>query len=429
MITDAGSARPQGDAALGRGNTVKVAYLMSRFPKITETFILYEMLAIERFGIRVEVYPLRREKTAVTHAEAGAVVDRARFLPFFSWEVARAQAHFLRRRPLAYLGALATMICATLGSARFLLYGLAMFPKAVLMARRMESEGIQHMHAHFCNHPAAAAFIIHRITGIPYSVTAHGSDLHVDRHMLREKVREAAFFAPISEYNREMILREAGEEHRPKVIVLHCGVDTSVFRAEDRPPRTGPATLICIGTLHEVKGQLYLVEACRILRDAGVPLHCLLVGDGPDRAMLEGRIRKAGLEDTITLVGRRNRREIARLLQSADALIAPSVQARDGRREGIPVVLMEAMASGLPVVASRISGIPELVEHGVTGLLVAPRDAEALADAVRQLVENPELARRMGQAGRLKIEREFDLTTNAGFLAERIRAVALSNVL
>src|SRR5262249_25533710 len=146
------------------------------------------------------------------------------------WPIVRAHLRYLRRKPRAYLGALWSMLRGTIGSLNFFFGALGIFPKTVYFAELMEAEGVQHVHAHFANHPAAPAFIIHRLADIPYSFTAHGSDLHVDRHMLREKVAEAAFVVPISRYNKELIVETCGEQFRDKVVVIHCGVDTEVFQ-------------------------------------------------------------------------------------------------------------------------------------------------------------------------------------------------------
>jgi colanic acid/amylovoran biosynthesis glycosyltransferase len=398
----------------------KVAYIMSRFPKLTETFILYEMLALEDQGVQVEIYPLLRERTTVMHPEAMAMVERAHFQPFVSWPIVRAQLRYLRRKPLAYLGALWSVLRSTIGSLNFFVGALGIFPKTVYFAELMEAEGVNHVHAHFANHPTVAAFIIHRLAGIPYSFTAHGSDLHVDRHMLREKVAEAAFVVPISGYNKELIIEECGEQFRANIVVIHCGVDTQVFQPVVRAS-AGLLTILCIGTLHEVKGQTYLIDACRLLNQRGIAFTCNFVGDGPDREMLAAQIAKAGLEEHVHLLGRRNREEIAGLLQAADVVVAPSVLTKEGKREGIPVVLMEAMGSGVPVIASGISGIPELVQHERSGLLTPPRDGQAIADALERLQRDPVLRARLGRAGREKVLSDFDLATNAAALAKRFR--------
>lgn len=418
------SAALSGDPAGGAGRA-PIAYLMSRWPKLTETFILYELLAVEGLGQPVELYPLLRHREPVSHPEAVALGERAHYQPFLSPAILASQLDALRRRPRAYLGALAALLRGTLGSANYLVGGLAIFPKVVHMAREMEAAGVSHIHCHFSNHPAAAGFIIHRLTGIPYSFVAHGSDLHVDRHMLDRKVREAAFVVAISNDNLEEIVRDVGPWARSKVDVIHCGVDTTALRP--RPGRTDtdrPFTIVAIGTLHEVKGQVHLVEACRLLRDRGLDVRCRLIGDGEDDAMLREQIAAAGLAATVTLDGRLPRQGVIGALGEADVLVAPSVVASNGKREGIPVVLMEAMSCGLPVVASRLSGIPELVDDGVEGRLVPPGDPVALADAIGELAADRALRARMGAAARARVERDFDLATNARAVLDRIAAAA-----
>jgi hypothetical protein len=193
------------------------------FPKLTETFILYEMLAMQSEGVQVETYPLLREKTEVIHPEAKSFVEAAHFQPFLSLPILRANLHFLLRKPRKYLRTFWTLMRANWGSFRFLTGALGVFPKSAFFAYEMKAEGIDHVHAHFASHPAAAAFVIHRLTGIPYSFTAHGSDLHRDRHMLREKVAEAAFVVAISNYNKELIISECKGNYGVKDLFTAVG--------------------------------------------------------------------------------------------------------------------------------------------------------------------------------------------------------------
>ena len=408
----------------GRQKLLKVAYIMSRFPKLTETFILYEMIAMQREGVQVETYPLLREKAEVVHPDALPFVEAAHFQPFISMPILRAHLHFLLRKPGAYLRTLWTLLRANLGSPRFFIGALGIFPKSVFFAYKMQAEKIDHVHAHFASHPAAAGFIIHRLTGIPYSFTAHGSDLHRDRHMLREKVAEAAFVVAISDYNKELIISECKGQYREKVIVIHCGVDTEVFQDQSSVSASEngkhPFTIVCIGTLHEVKGQAYLLEACANLAKKGLDFMCHFIGDGPDRAALISLAEQSGISARVRFHGQQPRERIAQLLQDADVLVAPSVPTSDGRREGIPVVLIEAMSSGVPVIASNLSGIPELVINEQTGLLTPPRDAAALTNALERYYLDPALRKQLGHSGRQKVTEEFDLYKNAARLVQQI---------
>lgn len=408
----------------------RVAYMMSRFPKLTETFILYEMIAMIEQGVAVELFPLLRERTNVMHPEAERFMEQAHFVPFISWPIVRANVSYLRRKPGTYLATLGALLKGNWGSFRYFTGALGIFPKSVYFAAQMERLEISHVHAHFASHPAAAAYVIHRLTDIPFSFTAHGSDIHRDRTMLAEKVAEASFVVPISDFNKEVILNACDGRYAEKMTIIHCGVDTEHFRpgdeavmadgraALDETPAQ-PLTICCIGTLHEVKGQHFLLEACRLLKERDVPFHCHFIGDGPDRAALEMQSEQAGISDQVTFHGQQTRADVAALLRDANVVAAPSVPSSDGRREGIPVALMEAMSSGLPVVASRLSGIPELVEDGVSGLLAPPGDAVPLADALERLWHDPALRQRLGRAARQKILDEFDLQRNARRLAER----------
>lgn len=395
-----------------------VGYMMSRFPKVSETFILDEIVELRRRGVRVDVYPLLRERQSVQHPEALVLTREARFQPMVSWRMLGSHVWFLRRHPRRYLRMLRDVLAGTARSLNFLVGALGILPKTVHMARLMQRDGVQHVHCHFATHPALAGLIVHRLTGIPYSFTAHGSDLHVRRRMLDRKVAEAAFVVAISEYNRQLILDESASEHHGRVHVVHCGVDLTRFRTV--PARGGepPLRVVCIGTLHEVKGQTVLVDVCAALRDRGQEIDCRLVGDGPDRHELERRVRKAGLGGSISFRGSRTREEVVAELRRADVLVAPSVPTAEGKREGIPVVLMEAMAMARPVVASRLSGIPELVEDGVSGLLVPPGDVLALADALHRLTDDVDLRRRLGAQGRRTVEARFSLHGNVDRLVE-----------
>ena len=418
---------------------------MSRFPKLTETFVLYEILAIEKLGVQVDIYPLvgkhdttsqragaglwakfweytrGRSGVGVSHAGAAELTARANYHSFLSWAILWANLRFLFRKPVTYISTLLRLIRATWPSLNFLMGGLCVFPKSVFFAERILKTGVTHIHAHFANHPAAAANIMHRLSGIPYSFTAHGSDLHRNRRMLAEKVADAAFVVTVSNYNRRLIEDHCGDTARDKVVVIRCGVDTGVFQPVSRERRTEPTpsvfSLLCIGTLHEVKGQTHLIDACSVLHDRGMHFQLNFVGDGPDAEALQSQAERLGIEDAVVFHGRKSREQVVDLLNSTDAVVTPSVPTSDGRREGIPVVLMEAMACGLPVVASRLSGIPELVHDGECGLLAPPGDADALADAVQQLYCDQGLRARLGQRGRERVRREFDLYINAAQLA------------
>lgn len=390
---------------------------MSRFPKVTETFILYEILALERLGLETEVYPLLRHRQGVAHPEAVDVAERAHYMPFVSLPILLANWHFLRRRPSAYLRTVLEVLRGTFGSTNFFIGAIGILPKTVRFAYEMERSGVAHVHAHFATHPTVAALIIHRLTGIPFSFTAHGSDLHVDRRMLDRKVDAAAFAVTCSEFNKEVMVDTCGEPVRDKIHVVHYGVDFDLFAPDDTPRPGKPCEIVCVASFEEVKGHKYLVEACRYLAQRGVDFRCHLIGDGPLRQDVEARVTDADLTSRFVFHGALTRADVAHRLRSCDVKVLASFPTRGGKREGMPNVLIEAMAAGLPVVSTRLTGIPELVDSGRTGLLVPPADALALADALHELSRDGELRRRMGAAGREKALRSFDRRTNAATLA------------
>jgi len=424
------AVRPQATAPVASvAAPARVAYIMSRFPKLTETFVLGEVLALQRRGVQVDLYPLLRERAPLVHSEAAPLVARSRYEAFLSPAIVVSQLVWLRRRPGPYLRAWRDVLIGTWGSPNFFVGAIGCFPKVAHAARRMQAEGVTHVHCHFANHPAVAGLIVHRLTEIPFSFTAHGSDLHKDRRMLGRKVAEAAFVATISHDNRRLIVAECGEEVAGKVHVLRAGVDTHLFAPATLKPaaqRRDALRIVCVGTLHEVKGQPHLIEACRLLAGQGIDVRCRLIGAGPDEKALRAQVEAAGLTESVVVAGPRTRQQIVEELWRADALVAPSVPTRAGRREGIPVVLMEAMSTGLPVVASAISGIPELVEDEVSGLLVPPRDAAAIARALRRLAAEPALRDRLGRAARNRVLAEFDLEDSATELARRFGAEAVA---
>ncbi|MGH7151098.1 MAG: glycosyltransferase, partial [Planctomycetota bacterium] len=279
---------------------LKVAYVVSRFPKVTETFVLDEILELERQGIDVEVFPLLRHRDPVEHPGAREIASRAHYRPFLSWSVLAAVGRFLLRRPRVALSTWGTVLARTARSPNFFLGALGILPKTARFALEMERAGVDHIHAHFANHPALAAFVIHRLTGIPYSFTAHGSDLHVDQTALGLKLERASFAVTVCASNREFVIDRVGPELGSKVDVLHCGVDPGLHSPGERAGN-GELRILCVAALRGVKGHRFLVEACRLLAKEGMDVACTLVGDGEDRPDLEGRIADAGLDGRVTL--------------------------------------------------------------------------------------------------------------------------------
>jgi glycosyltransferase involved in cell wall biosynthesis len=387
---------------------VALAHLMSRFPKISETFILNEILELQRMGFQVEVFALMRERASVMHPDAETLLPRVHFGAPVSAATLGAQIHWLRRRPLRYASAWWGAVRGNLRSPPFFRRALVTVPLAAAFARDMERLGVEHVHAHYATHPALAAWVIERLTGLPYSFTAHAHDLYVDRTMLSEKLARASFVVTVSEFNRRLLERAHPLQSHGKVFVVRTGVDPSAFHARPRPARRRRLRAVCVASLEPYKGVIYLVEACVLMRAASRDFECVLVGDGPDREAIERRVTDCGLEDIVRLEGAQPQHRVSELVATADIFVLPSVVMPSGKMEGLPVAIMEAMAVGTPVVASAISGIPELVVDGVTGLLVPERDPRALARALVRLADDPGLRRRLADAARTQVLGDYD---------------------
>jgi glycosyltransferase involved in cell wall biosynthesis len=387
--------------------TRPVAILMSRFPSVTETFILREMIEMERQGQPVRVVPMLKETPPVLHEAVKPWIDRALYTPFMSGAILRANLRALLRQPLRYVWLLTRLIAGTLMSPGVLLRTLAVFPKSVWLAETLQREGVAHVHAHFATHPTTMALIIATLSNITFSFTVHAHDIQVNRALLRWKLRETRFVRAISDYNRRFLER-LYREARGKISVIHVGVDAPGESAV-QPARTEVPRLLCVAAYKPYKGLPFLIEACALLRDRGIRFECDLVGHGPMEAELTGLIRERGLQSVVRLTGAKPQEEVGQMMRDATLFVLPSIVASDGQMEGIPVALMEALSAQKAVVSTAISGIPELVEHEASGLLVPPSDARALADAIETLLRDPARAARMGARGRAMIENEFVL--------------------
>lgn len=388
----------------------KVAYILSRFPTVSETFILYEILELCKLGLDIEIFPLVHQKGSVIHKEVEQLASHVHYPKYVISDILRDHFFWLRKRPKAYVQTIVRVIAKNITSPKFLSRAFIVLLLSAQTARKIEEAGIEHVHAHAATHPTLLAYIVSSLTGIPYSFTAHSSDIYFNQTMLDEKIRRASFVATISEYNRAFLQRRYPDISTGKIRVVHCGIDPVKFQGERIQHASNPLKVICVGRLEKIKGHHYLVEACAQLREQHVDFRCDLVGDGELRSKIQGQINRLDLTHVIKILGFQPHQNVVKLLMQADVLVLPSLS------EGIPVAAMEGMATGVPVIATAVTGVPELVEDSVTGLLVPSQNSSALSDAILKLYRSPALRRKLGEEGRKKVLEEFNLQRSAATL-------------
>lgn len=402
--------------------TRSVAYVVSRFPSVSQTFILNEILELEAQGWQVDLYPMIRETGRVTHPKAMKVVERANFRSVSSLKCLRAQLYWMRRRPITYLRMWALALKLPTPRVRFYPKAIWTTAWAVAISAEIDATAIRHIHAHWANYPAHAALVVSELTRRTFSFTAHAHDIYANAYGLRSKIAKAAFVATISDLNRRLLMESCDDPE--KIVVVRCGIRMEDFPIQTRRRGVLPAVnVVAVGTLEEKKGHRYLVEACALLNARGRNISCKIIGDGGERDALECKINELGLKDSVILTGARDSGEVAVELANADVFVMPSVVAANRMMEGIPVALMEAMSTGLPVIASNISGIPELVEDGKSGILVRERDVEALASAIACIADDSDLRMRLGQAAREVVKAHYGLEKNVRDLAYKFEAI------
>jgi len=385
-----------------------IAYIMSRFPHLPETFILREMNELERSGEDIKLYPLIKQRQPVVHRDAKPWLHRARYHPYLSLPILKYLLNLLWNNPGSLRHLLGLIIQETRPNLPVLLRSLILFPKILFFAREMQEENIQHIHAHYATYPALAAWIIHHLTGIPYSITIHAHDIFVQQTMLAPKLKEAKFIVSISEYNRQFILNQVSSRLSNKIYVIHCGIEPEWFSTAPARKDTGRSfTLLTVGSLQTYKGHTVLFEALHLLKSQDIPFQCHLVGGGELENRLKNAAYRMGLDDNLRWHGSLPQEEVIHLYPEVDCYIQPSVITQNGKMEGIPVAIMEALAAGLPVVASDLSGIPELVHHQGTGYLFPPGDSNQLADILFFIYHHPEQARKLGRAGQQLVKDQF----------------------
>jgi glycosyltransferase involved in cell wall biosynthesis len=346
---------------------LRVGYVLKRFPRLSQTFVLNEIAELRRQGVEV---------TVVARHSPGDGERRPDDVPGV---------------PVHYLDARGTDVVASLHDA-----------------------GVEHLHAHFASWAATTALHLAAELGVTYSFTAHARDVDqqtVDRAGLAATTQSAAFVVTVSEKDRRFLNEVLAAEGRSgRVLRLYNGVELAGLQPSREQPV--PGRIVSVGRLASTNGLSHLVEACHEVKAAGSAFECIIAGEGDEREALERQVATAGLERDVLLPGARSHQETLDLLRSATMCVLPWVTAPDGDREALPTVLLEALALGVPVVSTTVSGVSEIVQHGDSGLLVPPADTAALTAAIETMLSSPALRERFALAATMRAHADFNLVTN-----------------
>jgi colanic acid/amylovoran biosynthesis glycosyltransferase len=383
----------------------RVGYVVKRYPRYSETFIVSEILAHEAAGLSIEIFSLRPATDGHFQDTIARVRAPVRYLPYSGLKAADFWASVEEASDLL------PELWPALGTVRH--ENVHDVYQALLLAREARLRGVRHLHAHFASVATRVARLAALFAGITYSFTAHAKDIfhedasHAD---LERCLADATAVVTVSDYN----LRYLGESYGPaaaRVRRIYNGLHLDRFPYE--APVERPARIVSVGRLIEKKGFGYLIDACALLAEQGRDFQCQIIGSGELEPEMRARINRQGLRDRVEMLGPRPQREVIALVQSAAVFAAPCVVGEDGNRDGLPTVLLEAMALGTPCVSTDVTGIPEVLRDGETGLMVPQHDPQAVARAIAWLLDDRELGIRLAGRARRLIEEEFDIDRNA----------------
>lgn len=404
-------------------DTLNLVYLIGTYPLLTTTFIDREIRMLRQRGAAVQVVSIRRSRQQLSPEQEALAQDVLYLLPVSPVKLVAAFLWAGLLRPFTTWRTFFYLLTRAHPNLKARLKTILHFGTGVYAAFLLRHQPGGHLHAHFVDRAATTALVVSRLLNMPYSVTAHANDIYVNPLLLPEKMAEAKFVATCTQYNETHLANLNGRDLRHKLHCIYHGLEVDHYQPLPRKrPFTTPL-LLAVGQLKEKKGFTYLLRACHLLKDQGYEFQCHIVGEGPDRQKLAHQIQQLGLVETVTLCGALPHQAVIGKYEEADIFVLPCIIGEDGDRDGIPNVILEAMAMELPVVSTCHSGIPEVVVDGVNGLLVPPADESALAQALAKLLEDENGRWRLGQCGRQTVIESFSVEKNVERLLEQFAAV------
>jgi glycosyltransferase involved in cell wall biosynthesis len=383
----------------------RVGYVVNSWPRLSQTFILNEVLSLERRGVSLRIFSLKKPKGEPIHASVAQVRAEVTYLALRpSWKrVALGNLRFACRQPRRYFRSLLEALVSGF---------IPRFLQAGYLASVIHGQSVTHLHAHFAHAPTVVTMFASRLTRIPFTFTAHAKDLYVKAspELLRVETQRDRAVITCTDYNRRYLISQLSASSNGKLHCIYHGLDLAQVQFQwPRELNGRPPVILSVARLVEKKGLSDLLAAVDILRRRGRSFRVEIVGEGPQRQALQDQVARLDLNDYVSLAGAQTYDAVCRAYERASIFALPCLVAPDGDRDGIPNVLLEAMGSGIPVVASAVSGIPELIESERNGLLVPPSSPVELADALDRLLASPDLRNRLTLAARRKIETHFSI--------------------
>ena len=392
-----------------------IAFFNSLFPALSATFIYREALELKKRGLPIKTFAIRKPPLDEISKECYDLRDTTTYLlPLNIVKLLKAHLYFLFKHPGRYIGTLIFLLTRKFDrKLKDRLRTVIHFCEGVLLAKLLiEDNEISHIHVHYAAHPASVAFAASKLSGIPFSFTAHAYDIWIDRLFIKDKVNAARFAVACTNFGREQILKNNGIIDPDKLVTVYHGIDTEKFAPRDKHDSESQTTIVHVGRLSEEKAQANIILACKILKHEGYDFQCLIIGDGDLYNDLKELIIQNDLEDRVELVGKVFQEEIIDYYAKADMFVLSS------HRENLPNVLVESMAMGIPTIATGIAAIPELIQDGENGLLIEPNNIEQLARAMKRLIDEKEFAQRIADNGRKTVLEKFDHNTSLDKLVE-----------
>lgn len=392
-----------------------VGYILKMFPRFSETFIMNEILELERQGVEVTILSMLPPTEGKFQPRVSDIRAEVRYLPPHRysefWNSLRNSDGYLRARKKGYARALwHALECSKDSALKYLI-------RAGTIAEWNRELKFDHLHSHFASSPTHVAMYASMMTGVPYSFIAHAKDIFLndmDKKLFRQMVKNSSFTVTVSNSNRLYLRKMVSNAEKNKILRIYNGLDLKYFRNQSSSRASNH--ILSVGRLVEKKGFHILIEAMKILKERNRNFLCEIIGEGDQRLYLENLISENRLKRSIKLLGPLPQDEVIQKMKRSTIFVLPSIIARDGNRDALPTVLLEALALGLPAISTDVVGIPEILEKGKCGMVIKQNDPLILADSIENLIDNPSLQNRFVRNGYQKVRKDFNIKVNAGEL-------------